>query len=259
MEFESQRAQPDRRPRRACCPSRLPRPGPGGGGGAGLQRHLLLDLGFHRLQLEVYGFNERAIAHAERVGFVREGVKRRAYRRHGEWADGVLFGLVREDLGRLGRSSAPQRGVEAERLREALCATRRPLRRGCRCTSRPSRGSRRSCAGSRARPGPRPRCARRRTRRPRGSWRSRRAPRAPCSAARRRSRTPGRRTARSRPAGPRSRMSSLSIERDAVLLRERAREVDCPRGSLLRRGSRPACAGRRSPAGGRAPAAAGPS
>ena len=62
-------------------------------------RHLLLDLGFHRLQLEVYGFNGRAVAHAERVGFVREGVKRKAYRRHGQWADGVLFGLVREDLG----------------------------------------------------------------------------------------------------------------------------------------------------------------
>jgi len=64
-----------------------------------LERHLLLDLGFHRLQLEVYGFNERAIAHAERVGFTREGVKRKAYRRHGQWADGVLFGLVRDDLG----------------------------------------------------------------------------------------------------------------------------------------------------------------
>ncbi|HEY7602847.1 MAG TPA: GNAT family N-acetyltransferase [Gaiellaceae bacterium] len=62
-------------------------------------RHLLLDFGFHRLQLEVYGFNDRSIAHAERVGFVREGVKRKAYRRHGQWADGVLFGLVREDLG----------------------------------------------------------------------------------------------------------------------------------------------------------------
>jgi RimJ/RimL family protein N-acetyltransferase len=64
-----------------------------------LQRHLLLDLGFHRLQLEVYGFNDRSIRHAERVGFVREGVKRKAYRRHGEWHDGVMFGLVREDLG----------------------------------------------------------------------------------------------------------------------------------------------------------------
>jgi len=62
------------------------------------QRHLLLDLDFHRLQLEIYGFNERAIEHAERSGFVREGVKRKAYWRHGEWADGVQFGLVREDL-----------------------------------------------------------------------------------------------------------------------------------------------------------------
>jgi RimJ/RimL family protein N-acetyltransferase len=63
------------------------------------QRHLLLDLGFHRLQLEIYGFNERAQRHAERAGFVREGVRRRAYMRHGEWADGILYGLVREDLG----------------------------------------------------------------------------------------------------------------------------------------------------------------
>ena len=62
------------------------------------QRHLIFDLDFHRLQLECYGFNERAIRHAERAGYVREGVKRKAYLRHGEWVDGVLFGLVREDL-----------------------------------------------------------------------------------------------------------------------------------------------------------------
>jgi L-phenylalanine/L-methionine N-acetyltransferase len=64
-----------------------------------LIRHLVLELGFHRLQLETYGFNERAMAHAERVGFTREGVKRRAYLYEGEWVDGVLFGLVQEDLG----------------------------------------------------------------------------------------------------------------------------------------------------------------
>ena len=63
-----------------------------------LQRYLLVDLDYHRLQLEVYGFNERAIKHAERAGFVREGVKRQAYWRHGEWVDGVLFGLLRDDL-----------------------------------------------------------------------------------------------------------------------------------------------------------------
>ena len=58
----------------------------------------LFELGFHRLQLEIYGFNERAMAHAERAGFIREGVRRRAYWRHNEWVDGVLYGLVREDL-----------------------------------------------------------------------------------------------------------------------------------------------------------------
>ena len=62
------------------------------------QRHLLFELGFHRLQLEIYGFNERAQRHAERAGFIREGVRRHAYWRHDEWADGVIYGLVREDL-----------------------------------------------------------------------------------------------------------------------------------------------------------------
>jgi RimJ/RimL family protein N-acetyltransferase len=62
------------------------------------QRHLLFELGYHRLQLEIYGFNERAQRHAERAGFVREGVRRKAYDRHGEWVDGVIYGLVREDL-----------------------------------------------------------------------------------------------------------------------------------------------------------------
>jgi RimJ/RimL family protein N-acetyltransferase len=63
-----------------------------------LVRHLVFDLGYHRVQLEVYGFNERALSLFERAGFVREGARRRAYDRHGDWADGVLFGLVREDL-----------------------------------------------------------------------------------------------------------------------------------------------------------------
>ena len=62
------------------------------------QRHLLDELGYHRLQLEIYGFNQRAMVHAERSGFVREGVRRKAYRRNDEWVDGVLYGLVAEDL-----------------------------------------------------------------------------------------------------------------------------------------------------------------
>ena len=62
-----------------------------------LQRYLF-GLGYHRLELACYGFNERAIKHAERAGFVREGVKRKAYLRHGEWQDAVQFGLLREDV-----------------------------------------------------------------------------------------------------------------------------------------------------------------
>ena len=76
-------------------------------------RHLLLDLGYHRVQLECYGFNERAIRHFERAGFVREGVKRKAYRRHGEWVDGVLFGLVREDLEGELTTDEPMRAPES--------------------------------------------------------------------------------------------------------------------------------------------------
>lgn len=62
------------------------------------QRLLLYELGFHRLELEIYAFNERACAHAERVGFVREGRKRKAYLKDGEWVDTVLYAFLAEDL-----------------------------------------------------------------------------------------------------------------------------------------------------------------
>ena len=62
------------------------------------QRHLIFDLGFHRLQMEIYGYNDRAQRHAKRAGWIREGVKRKAYRHGDGWVDGVMYGLVREDL-----------------------------------------------------------------------------------------------------------------------------------------------------------------
>ena len=98
-----------------------------------LQRYLLLELGFHRLELACYGFNEAAIRHAERVGFVREGVKRRAYLRHGDWQDAVLFSLLREELsvavgedlvGRPGGASCRPGG----RARDAGCHASRQQR-----------------------------------------------------------------------------------------------------------------------------------
>ena len=63
-----------------------------------LQRHLIRERGFHRIELEIYGFNERAQLHSERSGFLREGVKRSAYRRGDAWVDSVLYAVVEEDL-----------------------------------------------------------------------------------------------------------------------------------------------------------------
>jgi len=62
------------------------------------QRLVLGELGFHRLEIQIYGFNDRALAHAERVGYVREGVKRKAYLKHGEWQDAVVFSMLQEEL-----------------------------------------------------------------------------------------------------------------------------------------------------------------
>jgi RimJ/RimL family protein N-acetyltransferase len=62
------------------------------------QRHLFGDLGFHRVQMEIYGFNERAMRHAERAGFTREGMRRKAYWRNDEWVDGVLYGMLDDEL-----------------------------------------------------------------------------------------------------------------------------------------------------------------
>jgi RimJ/RimL family protein N-acetyltransferase len=63
-----------------------------------LQHHLIRESGLHRLELEIYGFNERAQRHAERSGYIREGVKRKAYRGEDGWIDGVLYAIVEEDL-----------------------------------------------------------------------------------------------------------------------------------------------------------------
>jgi RimJ/RimL family protein N-acetyltransferase len=60
--------------------------------------HLVRDLGFHRVEAQTYAFNERGQRAFERAGFVREGVRRLAFERHGRWNDAVYFGLVAEDL-----------------------------------------------------------------------------------------------------------------------------------------------------------------
>ncbi len=61
-------------------------------------RQAVVDHGFHRVQAEVYGDNVPSQSVFERAGFTREGTRRRAYWRREQWLDGVLYGLLAEEL-----------------------------------------------------------------------------------------------------------------------------------------------------------------
>jgi RimJ/RimL family protein N-acetyltransferase len=60
--------------------------------------HLFRERWLHRLEAEVYGFNTSGQRVFERAGFVREGVRRRAYDRENSWHDGVRYGLLSDEL-----------------------------------------------------------------------------------------------------------------------------------------------------------------
>lgn len=72
-----------------------------GVGGAALElacRHVFAEHGYHRLQAETYGDNVAGQRLFERAGFVQEGRRRRAYWRRDQWLDGVIYGILAEDL-----------------------------------------------------------------------------------------------------------------------------------------------------------------
>ncbi len=63
---------------------------------------LLLKFAFHelnlyRVQLTVFGYNDRAIALYEKMGFAREGVFRQFLERDGQRHDMILYGLLRDE------------------------------------------------------------------------------------------------------------------------------------------------------------------
>jgi RimJ/RimL family protein N-acetyltransferase len=61
-------------------------------------RELIEGRSMFRVEAEVYSFNTAALATFAAAGFVREGVRRQAYDRHGGRHDGVLFGLLAAEL-----------------------------------------------------------------------------------------------------------------------------------------------------------------
>ncbi|MER7563493.1 GNAT family protein [Streptomyces sp. NPDC097941] len=56
--------------------------------------HGFEQLGLHRIELEVYRHNHRALRVYEKAGFTVEGVRREADLRDGEWVDWVVMGLL---------------------------------------------------------------------------------------------------------------------------------------------------------------------
>ena len=56
--------------------------------------------GIERVELEVFASNERAVALYRKLGFVTEGVKRRARKLDGQYDDNVVMALFDEGGGR---------------------------------------------------------------------------------------------------------------------------------------------------------------
>lgn len=54
------------------------------------------EVNLNRVQLEVFGYNTRAIRSYEKVGFVREGVRREVVFRAGKYHDVIVMAVLRE-------------------------------------------------------------------------------------------------------------------------------------------------------------------
>ncbi|MBX4174792.1 GNAT family N-acetyltransferase [Streptomyces geysiriensis] len=76
------------------------------------------ELGLHRVQLDAYAFNDRALRVYEKVGFVREGVRREVELRDAVWVDEVLMAVLDHEWAAHrghpgGRAGRPAAGVRA--------------------------------------------------------------------------------------------------------------------------------------------------
>ncbi|KDR72551.1 hypothetical protein GALMADRAFT_73814 [Galerina marginata CBS 339.88] len=66
--------------------------------------HAFLHLNMHRISLEVYEGNERAMAVYNKFGFVEEGRQRKANWVNGAWRDIIFMGILAEDWAELKKS-----------------------------------------------------------------------------------------------------------------------------------------------------------
>ncbi|MBZ0308091.1 MAG: GNAT family N-acetyltransferase [Anaerolineae bacterium] len=62
-----------------------------------LLKFAFLERNLHRVGLDVFSYNQRAIHTYEKVGFQHEGAIREAIRRDGKYSDIVLMGILRQE------------------------------------------------------------------------------------------------------------------------------------------------------------------
>ncbi|HZC27170.1 MAG TPA: GNAT family protein [Actinopolymorphaceae bacterium] len=72
-----------------------------------LLRYGFAELGLHRIELRVLGFNARAIGLYRKLGFVDEGRRRSAIYRSGAWHDEVQMGMLRSEWEERQSGTAP--------------------------------------------------------------------------------------------------------------------------------------------------------
>ena len=63
-------------------------------------RYGFMELGLHRVSLNVFSYNTRAIKSYEKIGFRTEAVSRNYLMRDGQWWDMVWMGILREEWSR---------------------------------------------------------------------------------------------------------------------------------------------------------------
>lgn len=63
-------------------------------------KHAFLDMNLNRVELSVLENNQRALALYDKVGFKREGVKRKAVYKNGDFVDMVIMAILKEDFSR---------------------------------------------------------------------------------------------------------------------------------------------------------------
>lgn len=59
--------------------------------------YAFMTLNLHRVELEVFAFNPRALRMYEKCGFIREGIKRDALLWDGEFVDAIVMGILKPD------------------------------------------------------------------------------------------------------------------------------------------------------------------